>query len=212
MYSREYKNCAIVKKLLGIFFTNQPSWAAIDGQDVTPFSSYWNIFQDTWQKFSRCVNKLLMADTWRIMAWQKDELSMTANVDRLGRGCSFVQGLLAKIRSLHNGHHPWEKKWPWPPSNNSKSFFKRSESMCEKKIHASLPQHQPGGLGVWTAMEAARLPPYISTFLFSQKPWFSSILQKRSPFFLMNGSWHLLFAWEWYCGGGINNTTEQKGG
>jgi hypothetical protein len=55
------------------------------------------------------------------------------------------------------------------------------------------------GLGVWTAKEAARLPPYISTILFSQKPWFSSILQKRSlPFFSWMAHCISYFAWEWY--------------
>ncbi len=57
------------------------------------------------------------------------------------------------------------KKWPWPPhSNNSKSCFERSGSMCEKKIRAAFPQHQAGGLGVWMAMEVTRLTTYISTF------------------------------------------------
>jgi hypothetical protein len=64
LYSREYKNCGIVKKLfrnrvgwlfvfilfldtrkglkcmLWNFFTNQPPWASIDGHNVTLFSSF----------------------------------------------------------------------------------------------------------------------------------------------------------------------------
>jgi hypothetical protein len=39
--SREHLTC-----MVGPFFASQATWAAIDGRDVTHFSSYWTFLRD----------------------------------------------------------------------------------------------------------------------------------------------------------------------
>ncbi len=107
---------------------------------------------------------------------------MTASVDRLGRRRSFVKGLLAMTRGLHTVTIPERKNGPGCLAIIVSHALNRLDQ-CAKKIRAALPQHQAGGLGVRTAMEAARLTPYINMFCSPKYHCFSSILQNSFPFF-----------------------------
>jgi hypothetical protein len=108
---------------------------------------------------------------------------MTASVDLLGLSRSFVKGLLAKTRGLHTETISERKNGPRRLAI-IESHALNSLDRCAKKIRAALAQHQAGGLVVQTAMEAARLTPYINTFCPPKNHGFSSILKNSFPVFL----------------------------
>jgi hypothetical protein len=98
-----------------LFFANQPRWAAVDGHDVTPISSYLKTFTkylaeillDVLTNFQWLIKLGLWPDNRMNFLWQQ-------NVDHQGRHGSSMRALLSKNRGLPND----ERKttlvtWQW---------------------------------------------------------------------------------------------------
>ncbi len=123
---------------------------------------------------------------------------MTANVDCLGRGRSFVKGLLAKTRSLHKDTIPERKNGPGRLAIIVSHALNGLNQCAKKKsvLHCLNINQEVSEYGrPWRPLDC---PPILACFCSPKNHGFHPFYWKGLPFFSWMAHCISYFAWKWY--------------